>query len=232
MDNNRTGYFKVWRELFEKPIWLKSTSNQRSIFFAILYLANWQENKWTWCGEEYICMPGEFITSHEKLKKAAGRGITIDHVRTALNTFQKQGYITIKSPKNKRGGIKVIVNNWGVYQNEENPNKTRLNPDIKPEQIPTNKEYKNNIENKKQNFIKPTIEEISEYCLRRNNNINPEQFYNYYESIGWLIGGKKKMKNWQAAIRTWEQNQQRFNNKTAEEKGEAFDYSNTPYRAF
>ena len=53
-------------------------------------------------------------------------------------------------------------------------------------------------------FTKPTIEEISAYCLERGNNINPQKFYDYYESVGWKVG-KNPMKNWQACIRTWEQ---------------------------
>ena len=53
-------------------------------------------------------------------------------------------------------------------------------------------------------FTKPTLEEISAYCLERGNNINPQKFYDYYESVGWKVG-KNPMKNWQACIRTWEQ---------------------------
>lgn len=53
-------------------------------------------------------------------------------------------------------------------------------------------------------FNKPHIEEIALYCNSRKNNINPQIFYDHYESNGWMIG-KNKMKNWQAAIRTWEQ---------------------------
>jgi hypothetical protein len=30
-----------------------------------------------------------------------------------------------------------------------------------------------------------------------------EKFFNHYESNGWLVGGKSKMKNWQAAARNW-----------------------------
>ena len=55
-------------------------------------------------------------------------------------------------------------------------------------------------------FTKPTIEEIKLYCLERNNGIDPERFYNYYESTGWMIG-KHKMKDWKAAVRTWETKQ-------------------------
>lgn len=54
-------------------------------------------------------------------------------------------------------------------------------------------------------FIKPTIEEIKNYCLERKNNVNPNQFFDFYESKNWFVG-KNKMKDWQAAVRTWERN--------------------------
>lgn len=63
----------------------------------------------------------------------------------------------------------------------------------------------NNTNSQKEKFKKPTLEEIKNYCLERKNSINPSLFFNFYESRDWLIG-KTKMKNWQAAIRTWEQN--------------------------
>lgn len=52
-------------------------------------------------------------------------------------------------------------------------------------------------------FIKPTLEEVNQYCLERNNNIDAEQFIDYYNSNGWKVG-KNSMKDWKAAIRTWE----------------------------
>lgn len=52
-------------------------------------------------------------------------------------------------------------------------------------------------------FIKPSINEVKQYCLERNNNINPEYFIDYYEANGWKVG-KNPMKDWKAAIRTWE----------------------------
>jgi len=58
---------------------------------------------------------------------------------------------------------------------------------------------------KGKNFIPPKLEEVKKYCDERKNEINSEHFINYYESRGWMIG-KNKMKNWQAAVRTWENN--------------------------
>lgn len=71
-----------------------------------------------------------------------------------------------------------------------------------------NRIEENRIEYKKENikrkkFNKPTVEEIKNYCLERNNGINAEAFYDFYESKDWLIG-KNKMKDWKACVRTWE----------------------------
>ena len=52
-------------------------------------------------------------------------------------------------------------------------------------------------------FQKPTLEDIRQYCISRGNNVDPEQFLNFYESKGWMVG-KTPMRDWRAAIRTWE----------------------------
>lgn len=51
-------------------------------------------------------------------------------------------------------------------------------------------------------FEKPTIEEIREYCREKSLNVDAENFYNFYESKGWVVG-KSPMKNWRAAVCTW-----------------------------
>ena len=58
---------------------------------------------------------------------------------------------------------------------------------------------------KRKRFEKPTLSQITQYCLERNNNVNAEQFYDYYESNGWKVG-KNDMKDWKACVRTWERN--------------------------
>lgn len=58
---------------------------------------------------------------------------------------------------------------------------------------------------KKTVFVKPSLDEIKAYCIERKNTVDPERFYNFYESKGWYVG-KNSMKNWKAAVRTWEAN--------------------------
>lgn len=55
----------------------------------------------------------------------------------------------------------------------------------------------------KKRFIPPTVEEVTEYCNARNNSISPQLFVDHYTSTGWRIG-KNGMKDWKAAVRTWE----------------------------
>lgn len=52
-------------------------------------------------------------------------------------------------------------------------------------------------------FRPPTVEEVAAYCRERNNGIDPQAVIDFYESKGWMIG-KNKMKDWKAAVRTWE----------------------------
>ena len=56
---------------------------------------------------------------------------------------------------------------------------------------------------KTKRFSKPSINEIESYCKERKNNVDPQRFFDYYESKGWVVG-KAPMKDWKAAIRTWE----------------------------
>ncbi len=52
-------------------------------------------------------------------------------------------------------------------------------------------------------FIPPTVEEVRAYCLERNNGVDPEKFVAHYTSNGWMVG-KNHMKDWKAAVITWE----------------------------
>jgi hypothetical protein len=56
---------------------------------------------------------------------------------------------------------------------------------------------------KKQNFQKPTFEEVDAYCQERNNGVDAQKFFDYYTANGWKVG-KNSMKDWRAAVRTWE----------------------------
>ena len=53
-------------------------------------------------------------------------------------------------------------------------------------------------------FVKPSVEEVQAYCDERDNGVDARSFVDFYESKGWMVG-KNPMKDWKAAVRTWEQ---------------------------
>lgn len=82
---------------------------------------------------------------------------------------------------------------------------------------------------KRKRFEKPTLSEIEQYCIERNNNVNAEQFYDYYESNGWKVG-KNSMKDWKAAVRTWERSE--YRNVKVSKKQQAIDVVNDLMQEF
>jgi predicted transcriptional regulator len=75
--------------------------------------------------------------------------------------------------------------------------------------------------------VPPTLEEVKAYCQERNSPIDPEYFYDYYESLNWMRG-KTKVKDWQATLRTWERRERDRQKKTEADKsgtgGSGIDY--------
>ena len=68
-------------------------------------------------------------------------------------------------------------------------------------------------------FVAPTLEEVQAYCKERKNNVDAERFIDYYTSNGWQVG-KNKMKDWKAAVRTWEKNGYSNNTKATSDKSD------------
>ena len=69
-------------------------------------------------------------------------------------------------------------------------------------------------------FIPPTIEEVAAYCQKRGNGVDANMFVSHYAAIGWMIG-KNKMRDWQAAVRTWERNNQQTLQQVTPKQGRA-----------
>lgn len=61
----------------------------------------------------------------------------------------------------------------------------------------------NNSADKPHGFTPPNIQDVRAYCKERGNKVDPENFWDFYQSKNWMIG-KNKMKDWKAAVRTWE----------------------------
>lgn len=149
------GWIKLHRELLKKPIWKCSTPEQKSILVSLLLMANHEQKEWEWRGRPYKCKAGEFITSLDKIKRKAGKGVSIQNIRTALKKFsEKYEFLTIETTKIQEDGTKIIISNWASYQNEINKG---INKGITKRQHTPNKELTTNKNDKNENNEKKNI---------------------------------------------------------------------------
>lgn len=74
-----------------------------------------------------------------------------------------------------------------------------------------NSNSNNTITKEKQNFVPPTVEEVQDYIYEKKYSIDAEAFVAFYESKGWMVG-RNKMRNWKAALVTWEKRNKNKNN--------------------
>lgn len=207
------GWIKLHRELLDKPIWVLSSPEQRCILIALLLMANHEGKEWEWMGKKFTCRPGQMITSLDKISQAAGKGISIQNVRTALSRFEKYEFLTNESTKQNR---LITICNWDRYQsleieaNKGGNSQLTNNQQTTNNQLTTNKndkecknEKNSSVGKKSTRFAPPTIEEVKSYCLERKNKVDASRFVDFYESKGWKVGNSS-MKDWKASVRTWE----------------------------
>lgn len=70
--------------------------------------------------------------------------------------------------------------------------------------IKSKSKSKSKVKSKDIIFRRPTLKQITDYCKSRNSSVNPEKFFNNYESSGWIKANGQPVKNWKATIKTWE----------------------------
>lgn len=122
-------------------------------------------------------------------------------------TFDVQAYDR-KCAVNKENGAKSHQTNpeepkqtQTVPNGVDSDSDTEIDSEIEPE-IGIDSERLRSGESKKR-FRPPTVEEVEAYCFERNNKVDAERFVDFYASNGWRVG-KNPMKDWKAAVRTWE----------------------------
>ena len=90
--------------------------------------------------------------------------------------------------------IKHLNNNNNIYSNiKEETNNNKQQQTLNDVDLPI----------KKKAFTPPTIEEVREYCDKRNNGISAEEWWHFYNARNWF-SGKTKISKWKSAIITWE----------------------------
>lgn len=159
-----------------------------------------------------------FYGSTEYLAKRLGSSKS--RIIKVLNEMVSKGLIIKKTS----GRFNFYVTNYNYVCNTDEQkvsvqNTERCHIDTESSVVPTPNNINNNINDtiSVKRFVKPNVEEIESYCKERNNSVDAQQFFDYYESKGWKVG-KSPMKDWKASVRTWEKNDYGYHNKTVSEE--------------
>lgn len=115
-----------------------------------------------------------------------------------------------------------IRSNTSVYETYQEKEEEKEKEELLKKDI-SNEISKKSTRQKK--FVPPTEEEVAAYCLERKNKVDAAYFVDHYTSNGWKVG-KQNMKDWKAAVRTWEKNgynQPSKKQDTVEPNGYSFD---------
>lgn len=137
----------------------------------------------------------------------------IDVVRSAMKLFIELKMIEVQDDSTiyMAEVNKLIGSEWSSTERVRKlrQNRKALQCNANVTESNTEKEIDKEIDKEKEDikpqkrFAKPTLEDVQAYCLERGKGVDAQKWYDYYSANGWKVG-KNPMKDWKAAVRTWE----------------------------
>lgn len=193
MDLPLAGYVKLHRSLLAWGWHDDPTTGW--LFVNLILMANFSPSDWKGMRIER----GQLVTGRKAL--SVQTGLSEQMIRTSLNHLKNTGEITIKST-NKFSLITVV--NYEKFQSDadEPTNRLTSSQPAANQQLTTNKEEKEGKRTRKR-FSPPSVDEVAAYCRERGNTVDAQTFCDFYAAKGWRVGAQP-MKDWRAAVRTWE----------------------------
>ena len=248
------GYILLYRQIQENPIWTDKPFARGQAWIDLLLMANYADGELFSKGVEVAIQRGQVFRSigylserwgwSEKkvrnfLRYLEGRNMVVIK-GTAQGTlitiekyasFQCQGrtdYPTEDIAEYRAEGIattdKRINNN-----NNNTPTTIECASEADAEQISNASASDTKPKPKKASrFTPPTREEVRAYCEEKELVIDPDYFWEYYESDNWLKGNsrnskKEPMRNWKQTMISWNKRELERNPEKAIKKNQSFD---------
>ena len=186
----------------------------------------WQNRSLSW-NEKILLMEIDSFTAKDRECYISNEyiaellGISVSWASKCLSHLLELGLVRVV----KFDGRKRYVES--TIQFKADLNESSMQDGTKVQHTNNNEYINNNSLYKKgsSRFQKPTIEEIRQYCLGKGYNVDAEQFFNFYESKGWVVG-KSPMKNWRAAVSTWNKREKEIPQRKRESRKEsAFEHN-------
>ena len=191
------GWIKIHRKMVDWEWYSNPTTF--CVWMHLLIEASHEYKVW----RGFTIAPGQLIASVKSLSRSTG--LSVQQVRTALRNIQTTHEITIVATN--RFSI-ITICKYDEYQvlsgkHQQTRQQTKAHP---------NNTINNNIEEHQEHqdlskdierFSEPSVDEVKGYIAEKGYSVNADVFVAFYTSKGWMVG-KSKMKDWRAAVRSWE----------------------------
>ena len=157
-------------------------------------------------------------------------GSTTRTIRTALKSLIDKGYIEKREKKIRN----IVLYDYRVTSasvsggaekfssvTEKSSDHIYIDNYTTPSDISSNEDISSPPKGEtSRKFQIPTIQEIRLYCADKGYDIDAEEFWNFYQSKGWKVGNAA-MKDWHAALVTWDKRKKKESNNQTKAKSES-----------
>lgn len=199
------GWFKIWRQVESNWVWDDKPFARGQAWVDLISRATYKDGGESvfFMNRVFALQRGELVTSLRILAKEWGW--STKKVSKFLDDLHNDKMIE----KRNSDLLRIYIMNYEKFQpiDEERKHRGNTKETARKHRGNTSNEVQESKEGKRNDrekrFQKPTTEEVKAYCEERKNGIDPQRFIDFYESKGWLVG-RNPMKDWQAAVRTWE----------------------------
>ncbi len=199
------GFIKLYRKMLEWG-WYDDGPT-KDVFIHLLLIASYEDKFY----RDITLERGQVVATSSEISKQTG--LSRQQIRTAISKLISTNEVTTS----RHGNFTVFtIKNYVDYQasnQDSNQPSTNHQPTINQpsntkkvrnkEYTPYNPPQGDDGVSVSKRFVPPTPEEVNVYCRERNNGIDGSEFCDFYTSKGWKVG-KNPMKDWKAAVRTWE----------------------------
>jgi hypothetical protein len=186
---SKATYHKCIRELHQKG-YLVYEPSYNPFRGSLVYLVNFEEN---------------LKPVLKKDRKSSNNELVFEQVLNKQQTSIKTG---------TEQALVSSINKINITNSVNDLNLCEQTQILKTEDIDLEKKdlKEKKLREKKKGATPSSLDEVQLYFLEKNySEIEAEKFYNYFQSNGWLVGGKSKMKDWNAAARNWMLNAKKYN---------------------
>lgn len=207
-----TGYTKLFNRILESTVW-REDDKTRILWITMLAMADQH-------GVVESTIPGladRARISLEDCEKALERfqqpdkyswskekeGRRIELVEGGWFLVNHRKYRDLLSKEDRMEKTRLRVQAWRERQKSVTPVTGNAGNDMHiQKQMHTQIQKKETV---REHYSRPSLGEVTSYCEERGKGIDPQQWFDFYTSNGWRVG-RNSMKDWRAAVRTWEKN--------------------------